>query len=128
MIKLVAGQYVKLEAWKHEAVRFNTVRGYALENNAKYGEDWQTDPEEDHQRALQNGHQTAWTMKHASALYGDRAYGEMKRLERIERFENAILIHHGQVVEIENEYYEVKVMKRNEESPTNSDPIHFIKL
>lgn len=112
--------HVRLEGWEGISVKVGTARGYAASYNG--------DQEEAHQRAVKNGHNTAWTVYTGTALYGDRAYGALKAAERMENFIKAILLADGQVVEIEGERFTVKVIRRNEKYPVNSDPIHFIKV
>lgn len=120
-MKLLAhGTPVKLAGWSDISVPVGTARGFAAE--------YQEDTEAAHERALKNGHHTAWTMFAGTALYGDRVYGAAKAAERKQLFESAVLLVDGETVDIEGEQFTVKVIKRNEKHPVNSDPIHFIKV
>lgn len=96
-------------------ITVGTCRGYA----AKYKEDG----EASHQRALKNGHDTAWTNQAASVL-SDNYKGKAEELDRAAAATAAAPeIEDGQVVEIEGETFRVKVLGER-----YSDPVKFIRL
>lgn len=119
MITLTSGTQVRLAAWQHDSVPVTTVRGYAAE--------YKEDTEAAHQRAIERGHDTAWTTFTGHTLYGNREEGLRALAEQLAKYKAAIILAPGQQVEIEGDVFTVKVPPGNIKAPRNSDPIHFIR-
>lgn len=119
MITLTNGDQVRLAAWEHASVPVTTVRGYAAE--------YKENPETTYQRAVERGHNTAWTTFTGHMLYGNAEEGRRALAERRAKYDKAVVVEDGEQVEIEGEIFTVKVLPRNEKAPYNSDPIHFVK-
>lgn len=71
-------------------------------------------------RAEANGHDIAWTVNTGTVLLGDKAAGARRLAEEAAQFEGATFVTDGQLVEIEGERFQVKVMGER-----YADPIHF---
>ena len=110
--RIVAGQYVTLPGW-HRAYIVETIRGYPLRG---------TDPEAQHARAVQLGHATAWTYAPPVDLTRDRSSVEGQYRRDMARKSAAITLRTGQIVEIEQEYFQVHAVGEH-----FSNPIVFIR-
>jgi hypothetical protein len=95
-------------------ITVGTARGYAAE--------YQKDGEASHQRALANGHETAWANQSAGELTSDHP-GKTEALDaKAAAIAAAPEIENGQAVEIEGELFTVRVMGEQ-----FSDPVHFVR-
>lgn len=116
-LTLSHNQEVRVKGFSHLANRITvgTARGYA----AQYNEDTTTA----HQRALDNGHDTAWTNQAASVLTSDYP-GKHEALDAAAAATAAAPeIEEGMVVEIEGELFTVKVLGER-----YCDPVKFVRL
>jgi hypothetical protein len=96
-------------------IAVGTARGYAAQHGG--------DAEESHQRALDNGHDTAWANQAAGELTADyegKAEGMAAKAAAIAA---APEIENGQTVEIEGELFTVRVTGER-----FSDPVHFKRI
>ncbi len=60
---------------------------------------------------------------------GDRALAQKMLDERRAKAREAVTLQPGQIVQIENRHYTVRVARGNDgRFPVNSDPIHFIPV
>lgn len=107
---------IKVEGKTHRRIRVGTARGYA----AKYWED----AEVSHQKALANGHETAWTNLEAAVLHDGSPEMKAKEQEQFEKdMSGAIVVKTGDEVMIEGEMFRVVVV-----GVQYADPIHFVRV
>ena len=127
MKTLKHGDYVKYPGIKYRPeITVGTIEGYArqynedpqeaLDRNAAY---IKVNPWEAGSRPL------AWTNKAAGVLVADYAGKEKWLADKAARFEAAVTLENGEVVEIEGRQYTVNVLCR---ANSVSDPIHFIAV
>jgi len=124
-IALKPGDTVRLATWVRfpydmETAEVGTARAYAR----KYNED----PQVAHDRALANGHDTAYAMKFGAMLVDCRITAQRMADKRHADFARAVTLNPGDVVEIEGETFTVAVPWGNTDAPRNSDPIHFKRV
>ena len=116
LITLKHGQTVRGAGFSKYAQRISvgTARGYSAEYNENQ--------EEAHQRAISNGHATAWTNQDAACLTADYPGKAEAHAARLKEIAEAVELHNGQKVEIEGEIFAVRLVGSHV-----SDPIHFIR-
>lgn len=101
---------VKLGSWVGCYAKVGTLNGYCPDRAAT---------------ARERGEPEAWTVQTGAVITSDKSY--YTRQEAL--VASAIVIAHGDIVEIEGNAYRVRVMPRNDgQFPRNSDPIHFIAV
>lgn len=125
MIELKAGDRVRMETWTRfpydrSTVGVMTVRAYAAEYNE--------DQEAAHTRALERGHETAWTYLSPGVIVGGRGEAERLRAKADAEFNRCITLAEGDEVRIEGEVFTVVVPRGNRVAPVNSDAIHFRRV
>ena len=98
-----------------QRISVGTARGYSAEYNENQ--------EEAHQRAIDNGHTTAWTTQDAACLTADYPGKAEAHALYLKDISEAVELHNGQKVEIENEIFTVRLVGSHV-----SDPIHFIRF
>lgn len=91
-----------------------TARGYA----ADHGDD----VEETYNRAIANGHETAATYQEAGVLEADYPGKAEKHAAKLAEIANAVELHEGQTVMIEDELFTVRLL-----GDRYSDPIKFVR-
>lgn len=116
LITLKHGQTVRGAGFPVYAQRISvgTARGYSAEYNENQ--------EEAHQRAISNGHATAWTNQDAACLTADYPGKAEAHAAHLKEIAEAVELHNGQKVEIEGEIFAVRLVGSHV-----SDPIHFIR-
>ena len=97
-----------------QRISVGTARGYAAEYNGNQ--------EEAHQRAIDNGHATAWTNQDAACLTADYSGKAEAHAAYLKEISDAVELHNGQKVKIEGEVFTVRLVGSHV-----SDPIHFIR-
>lgn len=108
MINLKHNDLVKIASWVGSYAKVGTLNGYCPDRAAT---------------ARERGEPEAWTVNAGAALSSDKSYYAAEEAKAA----SAIVIAHGETVEIEGKPYTVRVMPRNDgQFPRNSDPIHFI--
>lgn len=98
-----------------QRISVGTARGYAAEYNRNQ--------DEAHQRALTNGHSTAWTNQEAACLTADYPGKAEAHAAYLKDIAEAVELQNGQQVEIEGEIFTVRLVGSHV-----SDPIHFIRF
>jgi hypothetical protein len=113
---LAHNQIIRVKGFSEYAnqITVGTARGYAAE--------YQEDGEASHQRALANGHETAWANQSAGELTSDYP-GKKEALDaKAAAIAAAQEVENGQTVEIDGEIFTVRVMGER-----YSDPVHFVR-
>ena len=101
---------VKLASWVNSYAKVGTLNGYCPEFADK---------------ARERGNDEAWTSQAGAMITNDKSYYEREQA----KVAAAVVIAHGETVEIEGNLYRVHVNKGNDgEFPRNSDPIRFIAI
>jgi hypothetical protein len=98
-----------------QRISVGTARGYSAEYN--------DNQEEAHQRAINNGHPTAWANQDAACLTADYPGKAEAHAAYLKEIADAVELHNGQKVEIEGEVFTVRLVGSHV-----SDPIHFIRF
>lgn len=114
-ITLNHSDLVKLAAWDHmTAAKVGTIEGMCAGWSA-----------EEVARALRtardNSHEIAFVTYAGASISSSRAFYDRKRME----VASAIVIEHGQNVEVEGRTYTVEVLKGCERAPKYCDPIRL---
>jgi len=109
-ITLNHNDLVKLASWTHAYAKVGTLNGFSPDTANK---------------ARERGEDEAWTSQAGTIITSDKSY--YAREEKL--VASAIVIAHGETVEIEGNLYTVNVNKGNDGSfPRNCDPIRFIAV
>lgn len=99
---------IKLVSWANSYAKVGTLNGYCPDFADK---------------ARERGEDEAWTVYAGSSLSSDKSYYDRERA----KFKAAVVIAHGDTVEIEGKFYTVHVNRGNDGAfPRNSDPVRFI--
>ena len=109
MLNLNHGSTIRLAAWNAFAI-VGTIQSYCSPRFAAM--------------ARARGDAEAWASYAGAAITDHRSYYIKHKAD----VASAIIVEHGQVVEIEGNRYSVKVMRGCLPSPQFSDPIHFIPV
>jgi len=99
---------VKLASWLNSYAKVGTLNGYCPNVADK---------------ARERGDDEAWTVNAGAALSSSKSFYEIENA----KVARAIVVAHGETVEIEGNAYTVYVNRGNDGAfPRNSDPIRFI--
>jgi hypothetical protein len=119
-IELTYNQVVRGEGFTYaQRITVGTVRGYEAEHGSKYNV--QVDPEKAHQRAVERGHEVAWTNQECAVLTADYP-GKAEQLAS-ERAEIAasVILQDGQQVIIEGQTYTARLVGARYSNPIKFD-------
>lgn len=116
MTKIKHGDRIKLVDWQIATASVATLTGfYTGADSTMKG------TIADIERSRAKGHPEVFATFAGSALSADKSFWKRDK----DRNAAAIVVAHGEIVEVEGNHYKIQVVTGNTASPRNSDPIHF---